>query len=130
MTLWRFALPLGVLAACSNSPDKGSDASVDAPSGADVAQEAAVVTCTTPGAKCPSGGSCFFAVGDCTATTGICADDSFCAGASTETVCHCDGTETPEPQCGPGGYVLAQAANFGPCVASDAGSDASDAGAD
>jgi len=112
---WLAAL---ALTACSNSGGGPSDAS------ADVAQEAEAgpVTCTTPGADCPGGGKCFFAVGDCTATTGICADDSACAGASTEAVCGCDGSEPQEPKCGPGNYALAKAASYGPCPA-DAGTD-------
>jgi hypothetical protein len=120
---------VALLSACSNSPVNQSDASTDAAS--DGAQEAAV-TCTTPGAACPGGGSCFFLVGDCTATTGICADDTGCSTASTETVCHCDGTQAPVPQCGPGGYALAKAVNYGPCTGDAGGSDAggSDAGAD
>lgn len=113
-----------LLAACSNSSgpaDAATDASNDV--GNDVAQEAeAPMTCTTPGAACPSGGKCFFLVGDCTATTGICADDSACAGANTETVCGCDGTMSSPPQCGPGGYALAKAASYGPCPM-DAGTD-------
>lgn len=118
-------LLLALLVGCSNSNVGQSDASTDAPAN-DAAQDGAVeagpVTCTTPGAACPSGGKCFFAVGDCTATTGICADDSACAGASTETVCACDGTMPQAPQCGPGGYALVKAASFGPCAA-DAGTD-------
>lgn len=114
---------LGLLTACSTSPG-GQDASTDAASDAtsDAAQEAAPVPCSTPGAKCMGGGSCFFAVGDCSATMGVCSDDSVCADASTETVCHCDGTQTATPQCGPGGYALVQALNYGPCT-SDAGAD-------
>ena len=113
---------LGLLAACSDSKVGPSDASTDAAD--DVAQEAEAgpVTCSTAGAACPGGGKCFFPVGDCSATTGICADDSACAGASTETVCGCDGTQPSVPQCGPGGYALAKAASFGPCPA-DAGTD-------
>ena len=112
-----------VLTACSSTPVGQNDASTDASAEAsnDVAQEAAIVPCSTPGAKCPSGGSCFFAVGDCSATTGICYD-SFCISAPTETVCHCDGSETAVPQCGPGNYALAQASYYGPCV-NDAGTD-------
>lgn len=112
---------LGLITACSTSPVGQNDASTNDAS-QDAAQEAAAVTCTTPGAKCDGGGSCFFAVGDCTATTGVCSDDTACAGASTETVCHCDGTMTAVPQCGPGNYALAKAANYGPC-ASDGGTD-------
>ncbi len=114
------SVALGLLAACSSSPVGQNDASTDATT--DAAQEAAVVTCTTPGAACPGGGKCFFAVGDCSATTGVCADDSACAGASTESVCGCDGTQPVVPQCGPGGYALAKAAHFGPCAA-DAATD-------
>ncbi len=115
---------LGVLTACSTSPvvqnEAGSDAASEAAS--DAAQEAAVVVCSTPGAACAGGGACFFAVGNCAATTGVCSDNSSCAAAPTETVCHCDGTMTAVPQCGPGGYALVKAANYGPCV-SDGGSD-------
>jgi hypothetical protein len=112
---------LGVLTACSSSTGGPNDASTDAPSEAQ--QDAGPVTCTTPGAACPGGGSCFFPVGECTATTGVCADDSACAGAATESVCQCDGTtKTAVPQCGPGGSALAKAASFGPCPA-DAGTD-------
>jgi len=110
---------LGMLGACSSSTVGQNDASTDAAS--DAATEAAV-TCSTPGAACPGGGKCFFAVGDCTATTGVCGDDSACAGANTESVCGCDGTQPVVPQCGPGGYALAKAAHFGPCAA-DAGTD-------
>ena len=106
----------GVLAACSNSPTVQNDASADA------APEAGPVTCSTPGEACDGGGACFFLVGDCSATTGVCADNSFCAGAPTESACQCDGTNKTVPQCGPGGYALAKAASFGPC-ASDAGTD-------
>ena len=119
---------LCALCACSSS-QPNNDAGADASSPNDAAQEAAVVTCTTPGAACPSGGKCFFTVGDCTATTGICADDSYCASAKTETMCGCDGTMSSVPQCGPGNYALVKAANFGPCT-SDGGADASDAGGD
>jgi hypothetical protein len=115
-----FAL-CGLLAACSSSTPGPNDASTSDAS-SDVAQEAAVVTCTTPGAACPGGGKCFFTVGDCTATTGVCADDSACAGAGTESVCGCDGTQPVVPKCGPGGTALAKAAYFGPCAA-DAGTD-------
>ncbi len=111
---------LGMLTACSTSPVGQNDASTDAAT--DAAQEAAVVTCTTPGATCPGGGSCFFAVGDCSATTGVCSDDSACASAGTESVCGCDGTQPVVPKCGPGNYALAKAAHFGPC-ATDAGTD-------
>ena len=107
------------LVGCSTSPG-GQDASADGSN--DSAPEAAVVTCTTPGAPCPSGGSCFFAVGSCGAPLGVCSDDSFCADAGTESVCHCDGTQSVVPQCGPGGYALAKAAHFGPCN-TDAGPD-------
>ena len=108
------------LSACSSPTVTGNDASIDA--SADVAQEASVVTCTTPGATCPSGGKCFFPVGDCNATVGVCDDDSFCADAGTESVCGCDGTMPVVPKCGPGNYALAKAAHFGPC-ATDAGTD-------
>jgi len=114
-----------VLCACSNSTGGPGDAATDAPAndgGSEAAADAGPVTCTTPGAACPSGGKCFFAVGDCTATTGICADDSACAGASTETVCGCDGTMPQAPQCGPGNYALVKASAYGPCPA-DAGTD-------
>ena len=118
-------LGVGFVMGCSNSTGGPGDASTDAPEN-DAAQEAAAdsgpVTCTTPGAACPSGGKCFFAVGDCAATTGICADDSACAGASTETVCACDGTMPQAPQCGPGNYALVKASAYGPCPA-DAGTD-------
>ena len=111
---------LAALVGCSNSSG-GQDASTDASN--DAAQEAGTVTCTTAGATCPGGGSCFFPVGDCTATTGVCADDSACAGANTESVCTCAGTtQTGVPQCGPGNSALAKAASFGPCPA-DAGTD-------
>ena len=114
-----FVLALGLLAACSSSTGGPNDASTDATN--DAASEAAV-TCTTPGAACPGGGKCFFPVGDCSATTGVCADDSACAGANTESVCGCDGTQPQVPQCGPGNYALAKARYFGPCLA-DAGTD-------
>ena len=115
-TMFSRVAVVGALTACSNSPVVQKDASSDA------AQEAAVVVCSTPGAACDGGGSCFFAVGDCSATTGVCSDDPACNGAPTETVCHCDGTATALPQCGPGGYALAKAANYGPC-SSDGGTD-------
>ncbi len=116
-----FAMAVTVaLTACSNSTGGTKDASSDVSS--DTAQETGPVTCTTPGAPCTGGGACFFPVGDCTATTGVCADNSACAGAPTETVCHCDGTQAPLPQCGPGGYALAKASSYGPCPP-DAGTD-------
>jgi hypothetical protein len=129
-TIFSRLLALWLVAACSTSPVAENDASTDASSDGsssdasprDAQQEAAVVTCTTPGAPCMGGGACFFAVGDCTATTGVCSDNSFCDAAPTETVCHCDGTQTPVPQCGPGGYALVKAASFGPCMF-DAGFD-------
>jgi hypothetical protein len=107
--------------ACSSTPAPQKDASTDATAN-DVTQEAAVVMCSTPGAACPTGGKCFFAVGNCGATMGVCADDSSCTGAPTESVCQCDGTAVVLPQCGPGGYALAKATNYGPCT-SDAGAD-------
>jgi hypothetical protein len=121
-------LSLALVLACSNSTNPQNDASSGDASGdassdtsSDVAKEAAAVTCTTPGAKCAGGGSCFFTVGDCTAEAGVCSDDTACTGAGTESVCHCDGTQSVVPQCGPGGTALAQAAYYGPCT--DAGAD-------
>jgi hypothetical protein len=123
-----FSLGLLLQVACTSSPNPQNDASTSDASGdasgdasSDVAKEAAPVTCTTPGAKCAGGGSCFFVVGDCTAEAGVCSDDTACTGAPTESVCHCDGTQTVVPQCGPGGTALAQAAHYGPCT--DAGTD-------
>ncbi len=126
-TIFSRLVALWVVTACSTSPIAQNDASTtDASSDAsssDAPQEAAVVTCSTPGAACAGGGACFFAVGDCTATMGVCSDNSYCDAAPTETVCHCDGTQTPVPQCGPGGYALVKAASFGPCTVFDAGFD-------
>ena len=116
-------LLLLTLTACSSSTppnDASTEASTDASN--DAPAEAAAVTCTTPGAACPSGGKCFFPIGDCSATEGVCADDSFCADAGTETVCACDNSQPQAPQCGPGNTALVKARYYGPCL-SDAGAD-------
>jgi hypothetical protein len=114
-TIFSRVTMLAMVTACSNSPVGQNDASTsDAANDSPQQQEASVVTCSAPGA-CPTGGVCFFAVGDCTATTGICSDDSACDGGSTETMCFCDGSENPVAQCGPGGYATVKAASFGPC---------------
>jgi hypothetical protein len=117
----------GICGGAPPEPDAGTDARAEAST---LPEAGSPLGPCGDGGVCPSGSSCFFAIGSCP-QTGECIENPppgtpMCG--AIEALCGCDGTNVTSG-CGfPDGYASGPTAGGGPCVSIPPQSDGGDSG--